>query len=435
MVAARGELGGPVQPADLPVDRAQHGQRVEPLDAGVVRDLVVAQQVDVHAGPAGQHVLEHRGDHDVPGDHRGRRAQERVEAAAVHPGHHAGPALPGGRGDLPDHVDQVADAGAQRVGRVGEVGDVAGGEAVPGPAAAPLRAGQQRQRAHGQADVRGVPGEQVAVPGAVHGEQPAPVGVGALQVGGVLRVAADHHVVAVLLVEAVAEDAGVVAVQDAADAGAGLRAPVGVPVGEPVAAGGQPGGEGGHVAVPHRAPGDVVAQAVDLQEQHPGRPVVVIVAAAAGAPGGPAEEQLVLVEADQAAGHRAHRGEPGHHGDRGAEVGDRHPGHREGEQQHPGAEQQEAADAQGEQGDRGGHPQDQRPQHRGQHAEQQRDHRRLPPLRHVEPDQPAVQQHQRGRRQRPHREQPGDDAPAPDQPPRARRGHLRAHVRLPVRCR
>ena len=66
---------------------------------------------------------------------------------------------------------------------------------------------------------------------------------------------------------------------------------------------------------------------------------------------------------------------------------------------------------------------------RGQHAEQQREHRRLPPLRHVEPDH-HLQQHQRGHRQRHTPSNRATTRPPRDQPPRARRGHLRAHVRL-----
>ena len=51
-VAPRRQLGGSVQAADLAVDLAEHGERVEPLDAGVVGDLVVAEEIGVDAGPA-----------------------------------------------------------------------------------------------------------------------------------------------------------------------------------------------------------------------------------------------------------------------------------------------------------------------------------------------------------------------------------------------
>src|SRR4029079_7964514 len=93
----------------------------------------------------------------------------------------------------------------------------------------------------------------------------APVALSPLDIAGVLGVRARHHVVAVLLVPAEAEDVVVAAVQDAAHARAGLRAPVAVPLGERVAALDEPTSERGHVAVADRAPHRVEAQPVDLQ--------------------------------------------------------------------------------------------------------------------------------------------------------------------------
>ena len=161
------------------------------------------------------------------------------------------------------------------VHRAGEVGVVARADAVLG---APLPPGRGRddvrQRAHGQADVRGVAGEQVAAAGAVAGEQAAAVGVPPLDLRGVDRVGDAGDVVAVLLVPAEPEDVVVGAVQDAADGGAGLRAPVGVPGGQRVAARAQPGGQVRHRAVADGAAGGVVGERVDLQEEHAGRPLV-----------------------------------------------------------------------------------------------------------------------------------------------------------------
>src|SRR3712207_8543980 len=59
-------------------------------------------------------------------------------------------------------------------------------------------------------------------------EQAPPVGVPALDLGGVVRGRDAHDPVALLVVEAEAEQVVVGAVQDAADGRAGLRAPVGV---------------------------------------------------------------------------------------------------------------------------------------------------------------------------------------------------------------
>src|SRR4051794_28281855 len=114
----------------------------------------------------------------------------------------------------------------------------------------------------------GVAGEQVAAAGAVTGQQSPAVGDAPLDLGRVDGVGDLHDAVAVLVVPAETGDVVVGAVQDAADRGAGLRAPVGVPGRHGVAARPQPGGERGHPPVPDGPPRGLVRQRVDLQEQH-----------------------------------------------------------------------------------------------------------------------------------------------------------------------
>ena len=53
------------------------------LEAGVVRDLVVARERGVHGGAAAHHVREDAVDDQVADDHAHRAADERVDAAAV----------------------------------------------------------------------------------------------------------------------------------------------------------------------------------------------------------------------------------------------------------------------------------------------------------------------------------------------------------------
>ena len=320
-----------------------------------------------------------------------------------------------------------AAQGADGVVGVGEVGVVACAEAAC-PQAAPALAREQRHRAHREAHVRRVAGEQVAPRRAVDREEAAPVGVAALDLGRVLGVRAGHDVVAVLLVPAEAEDVVVAAVQDAAHARAGLGAPVAVPLGERVAALAEPTGERRHVAVADRAPHRVEAQAVDLQEQHARRPVVGRGVGAAA--GGAAEEDLVLVEAQHARHERGDRGHRHRHDHRGAQARDHdaRDDERDGEQRR--AHQQERADAQ--RVDRHGQrdPDDQRPDHGGEDAERQRDHGGLPPLRHREAGEPGVEQPQGEHRHDPDQQHPRDDPAAADQPPLTR-----PHVRCLRRSR
>ncbi len=409
MVVARRQRGGPVQPADLLVDAAQHLQRVEPLDAGVVGDLVVAEEVGVDHGPAGQHVLEQGGGDDVAGDDRRPRPREGVDAAAGDARADVGPALGGRGGQLAVDVDQRDPERADGVHGVGEVGVVARAHPVA-PAADPGAAGHDvRQRAHRQADVGGVAGEQVAAAGAVGSEQPAPVGVPALQGGGIVGRGHPDDLVALLVVPAEADDVVVGAVQDAEDRGAGLRAPVGVPRRQHVAARAQPAGEGRHGPVPDGAARGAVPEPVDLQEEDAGRPRPGRGGPPAPAPGA-AEEDLVLVDRERGADPARH----GRHGhgdrDRGAEAAD-HDARDGGEQgEHAGAHEQEPAEAQREEGQGQRDPHDERPQHGGEQAEQQGGDRRMPPGAHREAAQGAVEHRQRGRGDRPDQHDTGERA-------------------------
>ncbi len=410
-VRARREPARPVQPADLLVDRPDHGQRVVPLDAGVVGYLVVAEEVRVHHRPRRQHVADDRRHHQVSGDHRGGRPRERVEAAALHPRPHVGAALAGRRGHLAQDVDDGRADRPHEVHRVGEVGVVPVGVAGPAPGG-----GEQRDGAHREAGVVGVAGEQAAARGATTSEQAAAVGVPPLDLRGVGRVRARHDVVAVLLVPAEPEDVLVGPVQQPAHARTGLRAPVAVPVGQHVAALGQPGRERGQVAVADGPAHGVVAEPVDLQQQHTRRQLLAAVLGPAEPAGGAAEEQLVLVDRQQAADQRAHRRHRDHHEHRRAQVRDHHTGHHERQREQPRAEQQQRADAERE--DRHGQrdPQHQRPHHGAQHAVEQGEHRRLPPQRQGEVGQPHVEHVQLDGHQHPHQQQPGDQSSAAQQP-------------------
>ena len=210
---------------DLAIEVAQHGERVVPLDAGVVGDLVVGEEGRVDRRAAGEHVADDRGDLQVALDDGPPGADERVGAAAGDP--------------RPDVVANLAAGGAALADDLGEdederAGDRVGTGEVRRVVAADRPAAAQR-RAHRQHRVRRVAGEDVGAAGAVGVQQPAPVRVPPLELFRVARVVGDDRRVAVLLPPAEGGHVLVAAVQQPGLAGAGLRGPVRLP---PLAAGG-----------------------------------------------------------------------------------------------------------------------------------------------------------------------------------------------------
>ena len=114
-----------------------------------------------------------------------------------------------------------------------------------------------------------------------------------------------------------------------------------------MAARAQPGGEVRHRPVADGAAGGVVGQRVDLQEQHAGRPLVGAVGRAPAFRRARRKNSSSLSTASRllTSPDTAAIVTPTTTAD--AEVGDVHPGDGEGERQHRGAEQQEAAHARG----------------------------------------------------------------------------------------
>ena len=90
MVGEHDDLVGPrrvaaraLDLAELLVELAQGLERVGSLEAGVVRDLVVARERRIDRGPPAHHVGEDAEHDQVADDHAHRAAQERIDAAAV----------------------------------------------------------------------------------------------------------------------------------------------------------------------------------------------------------------------------------------------------------------------------------------------------------------------------------------------------------------
>ena len=154
------------------------------LDPRVVGDLVVGEEGRVDDGAPGQHVADHGGDLQVALDDRRPGAHQRVHARARDPRLHVVADLARRRAALADVVGERERRGAHdRVG-AGEVGGVVAPER-PAPA--------HQHGAHRQHRVRRVAGEDVRAAGAVLVQQPAAVGVAALELLRVARVVGDDR--------------------------------------------------------------------------------------------------------------------------------------------------------------------------------------------------------------------------------------------------
>lgn len=204
-----------------------------------------------------------------------------------------------------------------------------------------------------------------------------------LQFEGARRSAGDHDVAGLLLVPAEGGDVVVAAVQNAQLAGAGLAGPVGAPRGEPVARPvTEPVRDGGHQPVGGGLSEDVVADAVELDEDRSGRSAAAAVraparAGATAATVGEARESAavgVVVADGERGGCRGGHG--GHHGgddDRGLGVGGAAPvrGEPQGDQQQRAVEEEDQHPQ-----DEGGHdeqrPYQSRPDQRGEQTERAR---------------------------------------------------------------
>ncbi len=278
-----------------------------------------------------------------------------------------------------------ASASAKRAGdRVG-AGEVGG-------VVAPDRPPSGQRRAHRQHRVRRVAGEDVGAAGAVGVEQPAPVGVAALELFGVARVVGDDRRVAVLLPPAEGGHVVVVAMEEPGLAGAGLRGPVGLPALEPVRPAPQPAAQVGGVAVGDRPAQDVVGEAVDLEEDDP-RHIGVDRGRCAGAPDGATTLRYQVSSssiASSAVEDRGHGADPDRDHDPLEDAVDLGAGDqvdREGHQE-PVEQQRDAAE--GEDGERQRDPGQHRPDQGIEDADRRRRPSAAQPSSRVKPGSTAA---------------------------------------------
>ncbi len=224
-------------------------------------DLVVAEHVDVDRRASFAHVVDHALHRHVAGDDRGERAQQRVAPAAFDPRLDTPSSLARGGHPLASDLDDRRVQGPDRLTRPREVAEIAGTGAALLAAAGP---------AHRQDGASSVTREQVAVAGAVVGEQAVAVGMGALDRRRALRMVRHQHLPGRLVDPPERRHVDRRAVQDPALTDPRLGRPPCLPRDEAVAVVAQPSMEVGHVTRPQRPPEHAVRQAVELDEHHTG---------------------------------------------------------------------------------------------------------------------------------------------------------------------
>ncbi len=257
MVGAGRPLGRALQPRQLAVVLAENGQRVGRADPRVVGHLVVAHEGRVADGYALDDVRREHRDVEIAHHDRDRGPDQRVGPAAMDV-RRAFAALAARGPALARHVGQREPDRAQQAVGVGEVG-----EQVRGVRAAAVADRAHRDRAAGR-----VAGEHVAAARAAGGEQAVAAREAALELGGVARVVGDERAPRLLLVPAERGHVPVAAEQQPGLARARLAGEVALPADQLVAARLDPPRDRRRVPVPHRRAQHLLAETVDLEQDH-----------------------------------------------------------------------------------------------------------------------------------------------------------------------
>ena len=122
------------QHLDDVVEFGQHRKGLRPGNAGVVRHLVIADQVDVDDTAPLDQIADHRGGGDVGGEHGRERPHKRIDPTPRHPRLDVLPLLPQRLAQFPLQFREHPDERAQRARRVREIVAVAGTAAKAGAA-------------------------------------------------------------------------------------------------------------------------------------------------------------------------------------------------------------------------------------------------------------------------------------------------------------
>ena len=258
-VRTRRPPGGALDPPDLTVEIAEHGERVGPLRSGVMGHLVVPEQVDVDRRSTFAHVVDDPLHRHVTADHRREGAEEGVRPAAVDTRLDVVAPLETGcptfASDLDDHREQRPN------GLLGtrEVAEVAGSEPTL------LPSGHAAHRQHGSL---GIAGEEVAVARTVVGQQAVAIGVHPFDGRRPFAMVGDDDLTRRLVDPAERRHVDGRSVEDPALADAGLRRPPGLPSGQRVGAVTDPAVQVGRVAGPQGSLEHHIGEPVQLDEDH-----------------------------------------------------------------------------------------------------------------------------------------------------------------------
>ena len=254
--------GVPARSLDLReavVELAQGLERVGPLEARVVRHLVVARERRVDGRPPSHHVGEHAGHDEVAHEDAERRPHQGVDAASVAARPHVTADGTNGRGPLEDHLPQEQHEGARHVVTVGEECPIA----RVGPL---LRLHPADREDH----VIRLAGEKVSAARAAIDQKADARAEAPLDLGAVRRRRARHQRRGLLLHPAEGRDVVVRSQQDPRLTGTRLRGEIGLPLGQTMRVVGQPAGHGRGVAVTHRPAQHGQCEPIDLEEEDPG---------------------------------------------------------------------------------------------------------------------------------------------------------------------
>ena len=257
LVRPRRVLQGHLDVAELVVELAQRLEGVGALEAGVVRNLVVAREGRVHRRSAAHEVGEHTGHDQVAHEDAERPAHQRVDAAAVPARVHITTDRTEGGDPLEDDLPPEQDERPCRVVAVGEE-----------PAVAGVRLLLRLHPADREDHVLCLTGEQVAAARATAHEQADPGCVPPLDLRAVRWRRAGHHRRRLLLHPAEGGHVVVRAQQDPRLTRTRLRGEIRLPLREPVRLP-RPAGHVRRVSIPHRPAQHGQRQPVDLQIDDP----------------------------------------------------------------------------------------------------------------------------------------------------------------------
>ena len=258
LVRPRGVVAGALDVAEVIVELAQRLERVGPLEAGVMRDLVVAREGRVDRGAPAHDVGENARHDQVAHEDAERAAHQRVDAAAVAARLHVAADRAQRRDPFEDDLPAEQDERARRVVAICEERPVSG-----------IRLLLRIHPADGEDHVLRLAGEQVPAARAAVDEETDAGTEPALELRAIRRRGAGHRRRRLLLHPAKRRDVLVRAQQDARLAGACLRGEIGLPLGEAMRLA-RPARHVRGIAVAHRALQHGLCEAVDLEVDDPG---------------------------------------------------------------------------------------------------------------------------------------------------------------------